>query len=110
MQTMSEAVRTVIDSYPAGYRFHGNQLQKDVVRIFPEAKDMYPDTLLRMARRHRRHSFKAVDHNRSLYEKLYEKPILQEMKEIREEAEKKNPPPAAKKIQYTLFGVLSWMI
>ena len=67
--SMSAAVREVIDAYPAGHQFFGNELKDDVVQIYPEALNMYPDTILRMARRHRRNSFKVVDQNNSLYEK-----------------------------------------
>jgi hypothetical protein len=67
---MSEAVKVVIDRYPKGHQFFGNELKNDVVRIFPDARGMYPDTILRMARRHRRGIFVSVDRNRSLYEKV----------------------------------------
>jgi hypothetical protein len=70
ISSMSEAVRVVIDSYPQGHQFHGNELHDDVAVIFPEAKYSYPDTVLRMARRHRRWSFRPVNHNKSLYEKV----------------------------------------
>ena len=70
IDTMSAAVMKIIDGYPAGHRFHGNQLHDDVAEIYPEARKMYPDTLLRMARRHRRVSFRAVNKNNSLYEKI----------------------------------------
>ena len=70
LKSMSAAVCEIIDKYPSGHRYHGNQLHSDVVRIYPKAKNMFPDTLLRMARRHRRNSFISVDHNKSLYEKL----------------------------------------
>ena len=85
-ETMSAAVKAVIDSYPAGHRFYGNQLKDDVVNIHPESEFQYVDTILRMARRHRRHTFRVVDRNNSLYEKTAVKPILQEMKELRERA------------------------
>jgi hypothetical protein len=68
--SMSEAVRVVIDRYPAGHRFHGNELHDDVARIYPPSTKQYPDTILRMARRHRRGAFRAVNQNKSLYEKV----------------------------------------
>jgi hypothetical protein len=67
---MSEAVIIVIDGYPAGHQFFGNQLHDDVAHIYPPSIHQYPDTILRMARRHCRGSYKTVDHNRSLYEKV----------------------------------------
>lgn len=70
IDTMSAAVIKVIDGYPVGHQFHGNELHDDVTAIYPEARYMYPDTILRMARRHRRGSFKAANKNNSLYEKI----------------------------------------
>jgi hypothetical protein len=70
INTMSDAVKIVIDTYPAGYRFFGNQLHDDVAKIFPDSLYQYPDTILRMARRHRRGSFRTVNKNKSLYEKV----------------------------------------
>jgi hypothetical protein len=77
---MSEAVQVVIDGYPAGHQFHGNALRDDVVQIFPDAKDMYVDTILRMGRRHRRTAFRTINQNDSLYEKVASVPILDQMK------------------------------
>jgi hypothetical protein len=68
--SMCAAVRKVIDSYPKGFQFHGNELHRDVARVYPEAQRMYTDTILRMARRHRRGVFRTVNHNKSLYEIL----------------------------------------
>ena len=68
--SMSEAVRVVIDRYPVGYRFHGNELHDDVARVYPRATRQYPDTIMRMARRHRRDSFRCVNRDISLYEKI----------------------------------------
>jgi hypothetical protein len=67
---MSDAVKVVIDGYHAGHQFYGNQLHDDVAIIYPNSKYQYPDTILRMARRHRRNSFRVVDKNKSLYEKV----------------------------------------
>jgi hypothetical protein len=85
--SMSAAVREVIDAYPAGHEFYGNQLKDDVVRIYPEAKDMYPDTILRMARRHRRYAFCVVNQNDSLYKKIAVMPITEQIKEVIPEPE-----------------------
>ena len=70
LKSMSDAVKVVIDSYKPGHRFHGNQLKEDVVRIYPGAKDNYVDTIQRMMRRHCRLSYKTIDQNHSLYEKV----------------------------------------
>ena len=80
LETMSAAVREVIDRYPEGHRFHGNQLKADVVRVLPEARHAYPDTMLRLARRHRREAFRSVDRNKSLYEKVRVKRIINQIK------------------------------
>jgi hypothetical protein len=68
--SMSAAVRDVIDSYPDGYMFHGNELHDDVARVYPEATHQYVDTVLRMMRRHRRDNVVVVDQNNSLYKKV----------------------------------------
>jgi len=68
--SISGAVRQVIDSYLPGHQFHGNSLHNDVARVFPEARRMYTDTILRMARRHRRGAFRVAGQNKSLYEKV----------------------------------------
>jgi hypothetical protein len=70
ISSMSEAVRVVIDSYPQGHRFYGNQLHDDVAAIFPDARTMYVDTVMRMMRRHCAYLYKNVDRNRSLYERV----------------------------------------
>ena len=82
IKTMSEAVIAVIDGYPTGHQFFGNQLKDDVVRIFPKAKETYTDTMLRMARRHRREAFKPVNHNSSLYEKCEYISILEQIRAV----------------------------
>ena len=70
LETINEAVIKVIDEYPKGHQFFGNQLKDDVVKIFPKSLHTYPDTILRAARKHRRSSFRAINKNRSLYEKV----------------------------------------
>jgi hypothetical protein len=82
LSSMSNAVKVVIDMYPVGHRFHGNELKGDVVKIYPDAANMYPDTILRMARRHRRYAFKVADQNNSLYEKVKTESILEQIKKV----------------------------
>ena len=81
-ESMSAAVIRVIDEYPVGHQFYGNQLKDDVVKIFPDARNMYPDTLLRMARRHRRGAYRVVNRNESLYEKGNVKSIIEQINEV----------------------------
>ena len=87
LKTMSNAVMEVIDNYPIGHQFYGNQLKDDVVRIFPESKDDYVDSMLRMMRRHRSDAYRTVNHNRSLYERV--KSFSERQEEIRKEDERK---------------------
>jgi hypothetical protein len=68
--SMTAAMKAIIDQYPKGHQFFGNELKQDIVRIYPNAREMYVDTILRMARRHRRDVFRIKDRNRSLYEKI----------------------------------------
>ena len=70
LQTITEAVIQVIDRYPVGHQFHGNQLKNDAVRLCPSARFAYVDSFLRMARRHRRAAFRPINHNKSLYERV----------------------------------------
>jgi hypothetical protein len=69
IKSMTDAVIVVLDSYPKGHQFHGNQLHDDVAVLFPKARNMYTDTLMRMMRRHCSAQYKTVDQNKSLYEK-----------------------------------------
>jgi hypothetical protein len=95
-ETMSAAVIEVIDEYPDGHQFYENQLKDDVVRIFPDAINMFPDTVLRMARRHRRDAFRVVNRNNSLYEKNKVKSIIEQIREVaspREEIPVRFPEP-----------------
>jgi hypothetical protein len=67
---MTDAVVVVIDSYSRGHQFHGNELHNDVALLFPKARNMYTDTVMRMMRRHCSMQYKTVDQNKSLYEKI----------------------------------------
>jgi len=82
INSMSDAVKVTIDRYPDGHLFYGNQLKDDVVKIYPEAEHCYPDTILKMARRHRRESYISIDRNNSLYKKVAVKPIVAQIKEV----------------------------
>ena len=70
VETITEAVKVTIDKWPVGYQFHGNKLKETALRLCPQFRYAYPDTFLRLARRWRRDSFKVVNRNKSLYEKV----------------------------------------
>jgi len=82
IDTISAAVKAVIDSYPDGHEFYGNEFKDDCVKLVPEAKDSYVDTFLKMARRHRRASYISIDRNNSLYRKVKVKSILEQIKAV----------------------------
>ena len=89
LKTMSEAVRKVIEDYPAGHQFHGNQLHDDVAMLYTPARTMYTDTLMRMMRRHCSHQYITVDQNKSLYEKKEYRTIVKQPEKTAPEIEKK---------------------
>lgn len=70
LKSMTEAVRVVMNEYPVGHQFHGNQLHDDVARLYPKARTMYTDTIQRAMRRFCHHLYKTIDHNKSLYERI----------------------------------------
>jgi len=70
LESMTAAVRKVINGYKPGHKFFGNQLHRDVADICPRAGKMYPDTILRIMRRYCHHQYRTADHNRSLYERV----------------------------------------
>ena len=101
IKSMSAAVCVVIDKYPTGHRFHGNQLKDDVVKIYPAAKDCYVDTVQRMMRRHRKDAYRTVNQNKSLYEKVTTKSIIEQIREV---APKPKPVKPTVERQLLLFG------
>ena len=103
LNSMSDAVKVVIDNYPVGHEFYGNELKDDVVRIYPEAEHCYVDTVLKMARRHRRESYISIDRNNSLYKKVAVKSIVEQIKEVipkKEALARQSAPP----VQGSLFS------
>jgi len=70
LESMTDAVIAVMGKYPKGHQFHGNELHNDVAALYPKARNMYTDTIMRMMRRHCSMQYKTVDQNRSLYEKV----------------------------------------
>jgi len=118
ISTITAAVKKVIDSYAVGHLFYGNELKDDCVKLVPEYQDAYVDTFLKMARRHRRDSFIAVDHNNSLYKRVKSNiEILQEKIE-QEKADKLNKKDAKKPEQldlsfthgFLIFFVVSFLV
>ena len=70
INSMAAAVIRVINDYPSGHQYHGNELHNDVAWLYPKARNMYTDTIMRAMRRHCHYLYKTVDQNRSLYEKV----------------------------------------
>jgi hypothetical protein len=70
LKSMVAAVRQVINEYPVGTQFHGNELHNDVAVLYPSARTMYTDTIKRAMRRYCHFQYKTVDQNRSLYERV----------------------------------------
>jgi hypothetical protein len=82
VNSISDAVKIVIDEYPVGYQFYGNEFKDDCVKLYPESKNSYVDTFLKMARRHRRASYVSIDRNNSLYEKVKVESIIEQIKKV----------------------------
>jgi len=93
LNSMSAAVKVVIDGYPLNHKFYGNELKDDVVKVYPDALNMYP-AILKMARRHRRDSYISIDRNNSLYQRVeseFEKEIRieREKQELEEQSQER---------------------
>lgn len=69
-KTVTEAVVYVVNHYSKGHQFHGNELHNDVSVIYTPASKKYPDTLMRLMRRHCKCDYRLVDRDKSLYEKI----------------------------------------
>ena len=68
--SMCEAVKAVIDRYPIGLEFHGNELKRDVVNRYPQARYCYVDSCLRQMRKFRRMQIKCINRDKSKYKKV----------------------------------------
>jgi hypothetical protein len=68
--SMTDAVCRIVGAMPKGTRFHGNELHDAVSKLYPAARRMYPDTVLRMMRRHCKFQYRTIDHNKGLFEKV----------------------------------------
>ena len=67
ISNMSQAVRKVIDSLSEGQEFHGNELKKMVVRVYPKAKYTYVASILHCMRAVRGDAVKCIKRETSLY-------------------------------------------
>lgn len=66
---LTRAVTKTIDEMPVGTKFYGNQLQNLVTARCPDAGTKYTDTIMRIARKYRRYSYRAIN-NRGEYERV----------------------------------------
>lgn len=66
---LTKAVTKTIDEMPVGTKFYGNQLQHLVSARYPDAEKKYTDTIMRIARKYRRYSYRTVN-NRGEYERI----------------------------------------
>jgi hypothetical protein len=69
-RTITEAVVYVVKHYRKGHQFYGNELHNDVSAIYKPAMSKYPDTLLRIMRRHCYMDYVLINRNKSLYKKI----------------------------------------
>jgi hypothetical protein len=69
-KTVTEAVIYVVKHYRKGHQFHGNELHDDVSAIYKPANKKYPDTIMRIMRRHCCYDYELVNRNKSLYKKI----------------------------------------
>lgn len=67
IKNMSQAIRQVIDGLPEGQEFHGNELKKMVVKIYPSAKYTYVASVLHCMRIVRGDVVKCINRDASLY-------------------------------------------
>jgi len=72
--SMTQVLIHVFDQLPDNIEFSGWQLKNMVVKAYPEARHIFPDTILRRLRHCRRWQFIAIDPNKSKYRKI--KPVF----------------------------------
>jgi len=68
--SIAASVRYIVDKMPKGTEFHGNDLKKEVVKLYPAARYCYVDTVLRKMRECRNGRVKCISVARSLYRKV----------------------------------------
>ena len=70
INSISKAVKVVIEGLPVGTEFSGKELKRMVVRLLPNTRFKYEDTFLRCARKMCRSSFICISRMKSLYKKV----------------------------------------
>jgi len=70
INSIAEAVRQAVDKLPVGTEFFGNELKREVVKLYPKARCCYVDTCLRKLRMYRRKQVRCKDITKSLYVKV----------------------------------------
>ena len=65
--TMTEAIRYVIDSMPEGFEFFGNELKRKVVQVYPKARHTYVASVLHCMRICRGDVVECINRNNSQY-------------------------------------------
>jgi hypothetical protein len=68
--TMKYAVNQVINNYPVGLVFYGTELKRDVVKLKPESKNCYVESVLRVARKVCREKFVCINMKTSKYRRV----------------------------------------
>lgn len=64
------AVRQVLNEMEPGTLFHGHELKKKCVQLYPELKNMYVETFLREMREHCKLQYTLKSRSESLYSKI----------------------------------------
>ena len=70
INSISKAVKVVIEGLPVGTEFSGKELKRMVVRLLPNTRFKYEDTFLRCARKMCRSSFICISRMKSLYKRV----------------------------------------
>ena len=68
--SMAKALKVVFKTMPKGFKFSGYDLQRKVAALYPKARRMYPDTILREMRKSFHYDYKVINHNKSIYERI----------------------------------------
>jgi hypothetical protein len=70
IDAMYKAVIYIMEHYPKGHIYYGNELHDDVTAIYPKARYMYVDTILRAKRKYCSHLYICINNNRSRYKRI----------------------------------------
>lgn len=71
-KSCSSAVTEAVKNIPVGTEFSGLELQRRVSRIYPKAKKMYTETLLRLMRLNCKTKYVCIDRHNSIYKRVAE--------------------------------------